>query len=255
MLALDAQQGDVAIRTDLNKSFILATNSPTTLADWKELLTPTDAVLSVAGLTGAISASGLRSALTLGTTDAATLGTLALGGATIGTNSLAVTGTAAISGNLTVDTASWNAATHVIDTRGASSYIYSGLSTAVMGSTGSSGLAGFATSNGGGYGWTASGGAQGGTIDLVLLRGGAGVLAQYNGANAQQYWLFNTRTDLEFNWTRSPHNRGAIFRNGQRNQSNLAAWLQCKCLYWRKHGDWHSSMAMGSERALLPTGQ
>ncbi len=63
MLALVAEKGDVAIRTDLNKSFILQTNSPTTLADWKELLTPTDAVLSVAGLTGAVSASALRGAI------------------------------------------------------------------------------------------------------------------------------------------------------------------------------------------------
>lgn len=65
MLALTAQKGDIAIRTDLNKSFALQTNSPTTLTDWKELLTPTDAVLSVAGLTGAISASALKTALSL----------------------------------------------------------------------------------------------------------------------------------------------------------------------------------------------
>jgi len=65
MLALTAQKGDIAVRTDINKSFALSTNSPGTLADWKELLTPTDVVLSVAGLTGAISASALRSALTL----------------------------------------------------------------------------------------------------------------------------------------------------------------------------------------------
>ena len=65
MLALSAQQGDIAIRTDINRSFVLSSNSPSTLADWKELLTPTDAVLSVAGLTGAITASGLKSALNL----------------------------------------------------------------------------------------------------------------------------------------------------------------------------------------------
>lgn len=66
MLALSsAEQGDVAIRTDLNKSFILSTNSYSTLADWKELLTPTDAVLSVAGLTGAITAGALKTALSL----------------------------------------------------------------------------------------------------------------------------------------------------------------------------------------------
>jgi len=69
MLALTAQTGDVAIRTDLNKSFILSSNSPGTLADWKELLTPTDAVLSVAGLTGAISAAALKTALSIAVAD------------------------------------------------------------------------------------------------------------------------------------------------------------------------------------------
>lgn len=54
MLALSAQQGDVAVRSDLNKSFILKTNSPTVLADWVELLTPTDAVTSVAGKVGVV---------------------------------------------------------------------------------------------------------------------------------------------------------------------------------------------------------
>ena len=55
MLALAAQRGDVAVRSDLQKSFILSTESPTTLADWVELQTPTDAVLSVAGKTGVVS--------------------------------------------------------------------------------------------------------------------------------------------------------------------------------------------------------
>lgn len=55
MLAVSAQQGDVAIRTDLNKSFILRTNSPSVLGDWSELLTPTDAVTSVAGKVGVVS--------------------------------------------------------------------------------------------------------------------------------------------------------------------------------------------------------
>lgn len=69
MLALTAEKGDIAIRTDLNKSFALSTNSPSTLADWKELLTPTDAVLAVAGLTGSISASALKTALAIGQSD------------------------------------------------------------------------------------------------------------------------------------------------------------------------------------------
>jgi len=58
MLALTAQVGDVAVRTDVNKSFILTATPATTLANWQELLTPTDAVLSVDGSTGAISLSG-----------------------------------------------------------------------------------------------------------------------------------------------------------------------------------------------------
>lgn len=57
MLALTAQTGDVAVRTDLNKSFILKGTDPTLLADWQELLTPTDAVLSVNGQTGVVSLS------------------------------------------------------------------------------------------------------------------------------------------------------------------------------------------------------
>ena len=67
MLALTAQRGDIAVRTDLNKSFVLATDSPGALADWIELRTPTDAVLSVAGLVGAITDTALRTALLLGT--------------------------------------------------------------------------------------------------------------------------------------------------------------------------------------------
>jgi hypothetical protein len=58
MLALTAQIGDVAVRTDVNKSFILTATPATTLGNWQELLTPTDAVLSVDGSTGAISLSG-----------------------------------------------------------------------------------------------------------------------------------------------------------------------------------------------------
>jgi hypothetical protein len=55
MLALTAEKGDVAVRTDLNKSFILLGSDPAVLADWQELLTPTDAVQSVNGQTGAVS--------------------------------------------------------------------------------------------------------------------------------------------------------------------------------------------------------
>lgn len=54
MLALAAQTGDVAIRTDENKSYILQGNDPTVLSDWTELQTPTDAVLSVNGQRGTV---------------------------------------------------------------------------------------------------------------------------------------------------------------------------------------------------------
>jgi hypothetical protein len=53
MLALTAQRGDVAIRTDNGRSYILSTDSPSTLADWKQLTAAGD-VLSVAGRTGAV---------------------------------------------------------------------------------------------------------------------------------------------------------------------------------------------------------
>ena len=57
MLSLTAQTGDVAIRSDLNKSYILAADTPTVLSAWKELLTPTDSVTSVNGQTGAVTIS------------------------------------------------------------------------------------------------------------------------------------------------------------------------------------------------------
>lgn len=54
MLALTVQTGDVAVRTDLNKSFILKGTDGSVLADWQELLTPTDAVTSVNGQSGVV---------------------------------------------------------------------------------------------------------------------------------------------------------------------------------------------------------
>src|SRR5690606_31016819 len=41
MLALTAEQGDVAIRTDISKSFILAQEPASVFTNWKELLSPT----------------------------------------------------------------------------------------------------------------------------------------------------------------------------------------------------------------------
>lgn len=54
MLALTAQRGDVAIRTDQGgKMYILISDAPATLADWKPF-TATGDVSSVAGRTGAV---------------------------------------------------------------------------------------------------------------------------------------------------------------------------------------------------------
>lgn len=54
MLALDAQTGDIAVRTDLNNSFILQSEPASTLSNWVELLTPGAPVQSVNGETGTV---------------------------------------------------------------------------------------------------------------------------------------------------------------------------------------------------------
>jgi hypothetical protein len=56
MLALTAEVGDLAVRTDLNKTFILRVSPASTLGNWQELLTPTGAVASVYGRTGIVTA-------------------------------------------------------------------------------------------------------------------------------------------------------------------------------------------------------
>jgi hypothetical protein len=54
MLSLSVETGDIAVRTDLNKSFILKGSNAVSLSDWQELLTPTSAVTTVFGRNGAI---------------------------------------------------------------------------------------------------------------------------------------------------------------------------------------------------------
>lgn len=54
MLAIVAEVGDVAVRTDLSKTFILTKEPASTLANWQEMLTPTDSVTSVNGKVGLI---------------------------------------------------------------------------------------------------------------------------------------------------------------------------------------------------------
>lgn len=58
-LALDVQEGDIAIRTDESKSYIALNSNNSSMADWRELQTPADSVLSVDGQTGIVDLSGL----------------------------------------------------------------------------------------------------------------------------------------------------------------------------------------------------
>lgn len=54
MLGLTAQVGDIAIRSDIRKSFVLRVEPASALGNWSELLTPTDVVTSVNGQTGPV---------------------------------------------------------------------------------------------------------------------------------------------------------------------------------------------------------
>lgn len=54
MLALTAQKGDIAVRRDVNKNFILQNVPATTLANWIELATAPPPVISVNAKTGAV---------------------------------------------------------------------------------------------------------------------------------------------------------------------------------------------------------
>lgn len=53
MLALSAERGDMAIRSDTGQTFVLAADAPGTLANWKEVMAA-GKVVSVAGRTGAV---------------------------------------------------------------------------------------------------------------------------------------------------------------------------------------------------------
>jgi hypothetical protein len=62
-LALTAQEGDVAVRSDEKKSYMHNGGSAGSMADWTELQTPTDSVLSVNGNTGVITAAQIATAV------------------------------------------------------------------------------------------------------------------------------------------------------------------------------------------------
>lgn len=89
MLALSGQKGDWAIRSDLSMVYIITGNDPTQLSDWTGMAYPTAPVLSVNGLTGAVTLAksdiGLgnveNTALSTwaGSSNLTTLGTIATG--------------------------------------------------------------------------------------------------------------------------------------------------------------------------------
>lgn len=56
MMSLNVETGDIAVRSDLNKCFILKGTNPESLEDWQELLTPSSEVTTVFGRNGAITA-------------------------------------------------------------------------------------------------------------------------------------------------------------------------------------------------------
>ena len=62
-LSLTTQEGDVVVRTDENKTYVKNAGTAGTMADFTLLRTPTDAVLSVNGNTGAITAAQIASAV------------------------------------------------------------------------------------------------------------------------------------------------------------------------------------------------
>ena len=63
MLGLTTQEVDVVVRTDENKSYVKNSGTAGSMADFTLLKTPTDAVLSINGNTGAISAAQIAAAV------------------------------------------------------------------------------------------------------------------------------------------------------------------------------------------------
>jgi len=70
-LALTAEEGDVVVRSDENKTYIHNSGSAGNMNDYTLLATPTDAVLSVVGLTGAVTATQIKDAVVIDEDDMA----------------------------------------------------------------------------------------------------------------------------------------------------------------------------------------
>lgn len=89
-LALTAEEGDVAIRSDLSKSYVHNGGTAGTMADWSELLNPTTGVTSFNGRTGAVTLTDTDQITALGYTPANVGGHLGQFAATTSAQLLAV---------------------------------------------------------------------------------------------------------------------------------------------------------------------
>lgn len=141
MLALTAETGDVAVRTDESKSYILEGTDPSVLGDWQELLSPTDGVQSVTGGTGITSSGGTNPSISItaggvGPTQLATnavtnakmadnsVGTNELIDSTVTEAKLAFTRTKRVAGTLGDGVATSIAVTHNLGTRDVIAMVY-----------------------------------------------------------------------------------------------------------------------------------
>jgi hypothetical protein len=118
-LALVAEEGDIAIRTDLNKSYAHNGGTAGTMADWSELLTPTDAVLSFNTRTGAITLTSgdVTGALTFTpppNTRTLTAGNGLTGGGTLAADRTFTLGTPSTVNNAATNSVSSTTHTHAV---------------------------------------------------------------------------------------------------------------------------------------------
>lgn len=108
MLALTANVGDVAIRTDISETFILQTAGASTLANWQEFLSPTGTITSINGYTSGtvvLTTSDIGEGSNLYFTNARSRGAVSLTAGTTGATYSSSTGVLDLSGLLTTGVA------------------------------------------------------------------------------------------------------------------------------------------------------
>ena len=214
MLALTAETGDICVRTDQTKTYILKGTDPTILADWELLLTPTGGVVSVFGRSGAVTAQSGDYSFSLisgtaGPTQGGTgLTTYAKGDVLIATaaNSVGVVAASATDGYVfTWDNASglpmWKVASGGSSlpsmTGNAGKYLTNDGTTASWGV-----LTGWAT--------TGNAGTDGGTINFIGTTDAKSLLFKTNNTRA---FLINTSGQIIMGDGNTPSKEYIYFRN------------------------------------------